>query len=69
MDTAGGGLLDRSEDLLARVGRGSLQPGLAAVAADAHDVETARGAMRIVVRALWIWLVVVALLVLAGSAA
>jgi membrane protein required for beta-lactamase induction len=63
------GLLDRNEDLLARVGCGSLQPGLASVPAGELDVAAARGAMRIVVRALWIWLVVVALLVLVGSAA
>jgi membrane protein required for beta-lactamase induction len=62
------GLLDRSEDLLARVGCGSLRPSLAGVPAQAMDAATARGAMRIVVRALWIWLVVVAVLVLAGSA-
>jgi membrane protein required for beta-lactamase induction len=66
---SGGGLLDRSEDLLARVGCGALQPSLAVVPAAGLDVATARGALRIVVRALWIWLVVVALLVLIGSAA
>jgi membrane protein required for beta-lactamase induction len=65
----GNSLLDRSEDLLARVGRGSLQPSLAVVPASELDVATARGALRIVVRALWIWLVAVALLVLVGSAA
>ena len=68
VDGASHGLLDRSEDLLARVGCGSLRPSLASVPADGLDVATARGAMRIVVRALWIWLVVVAALVLAGSA-
>jgi hypothetical protein len=46
-----------------------LQPSLAAVPASELDVATARGALRIVVRALWIWLVAVALLVLVGSAA
>lgn len=66
---AGDGLLERSEDLLARVGCGSLQPSLAAVPASELDVATVRGALRIVVRALWIWLVAVALLVLVGSAA
>lgn len=68
VDGAGGGVLDRNEELLARVGCGSLQPSLAGVAPDALDLATARGAMRIVERALWIWLVAVALLVLAGSA-
>jgi AmpE protein len=68
VDGENSGLLDRTEDLLARVGCGSLQPGLASVPPGELDVATARGAMRIVVRALWIWLVVVALLVLAGRA-
>ncbi len=69
VDGAGHGLLDRSEDLLARVGCASLQPSLAGVPAGALDLATARGALRIVVRALWVWLVAVALLVLGGSAA
>lgn len=69
VDGAGREMLERTEDLLARVGCGSLQPSLAGLAPDALDVATARGALRIVERALWIWLVVVALLVLAGSAA
>jgi len=69
VDGASRGPLDRNEDLLARVGCGSLQPSLAGVGADQLDLATARGALRIVLRALWIWLVVVALLVLAGSAA
>lgn len=68
VDGASHGLLDRSEDLLARVGCASLQPSLASVPAEALDLATARGAMRIVVRALRIWLVAVALLVLGGSA-
>ena len=66
VDRAATGLLDRAEDLLARVGRGSLQPSLAATAADRLDLETARGAWRIVSRALWIWIAAIALLVLAG---
>jgi membrane protein required for beta-lactamase induction len=69
VDGAGNGLVERSEDLLARVGRGSLQPSIAAVPAAEPDLATARGAWRIVVRALWIWLAAVAVLVLAGSAA
>jgi membrane protein required for beta-lactamase induction len=69
VDSAGNGLLDRAEDLLARVGRGALQPGLASVPAAGLALATARGAWRIVVRALWIWLAAVAMLVLAGSAA
>ena len=63
-----GGVLDRAEDLLARVGKGSLQPSLAGVAPEALDVATARGAWRIVQRALWIWLAAIALLVITGAA-
>jgi iron complex transport system substrate-binding protein len=66
VDRAATGLLDRAEDLLARVGKGSLQPSLAGVPADRLDVATARGALRIVARSLWIWLAVIALLVLLG---
>ena len=69
VDGAVGGLLDRTEDLLARVGKGSLQPSLASVAPESLDATTVRGAWRIVSRATWIWLVVIALLVLAGEAA
>jgi len=69
VDGAASGLLDRTEDLLARVGKGSLQPSLASVAPESLDATTARGAWRIVSRATWIWLVVIALLVLAGEAA
>ena len=63
------GLLGGSEELLARVGKGSLQPSLADVAPDALDSAAAGGAWRIVSRAIWIWLAVIALLVLAGSVA
>jgi len=69
IDRATESLLDRSEDLLARVGRASLQPSLVGVPPDALDAATARGAWRIVARSTWLWLVVIALLVLAGSAA
>jgi membrane protein required for beta-lactamase induction len=69
VDRAAGGLLDRTEDLLARVGKGSLQPSLAGIPPQSLDAATARGAWRIVARATWIWLVVIALLVLAGEAA
>jgi membrane protein required for beta-lactamase induction len=69
VDGAASGLLDRTEDLLARVGKGSLQPSLASIAPESLDAATARGAWRIVSRATWIWLVVIALLVLAGEAA
>jgi membrane protein required for beta-lactamase induction len=69
VDSAAAGLLDRSEDLLARVGRASLQPSIAAAEAATLDVATARGAWRIVARAAWIWLALVALLVLAGTVA
>jgi len=69
VDGAASGLLDRTEDLLARVGKGSLQPSLAGLAPESLDATTARGAWRIVSRATWIWLVVIALLVLAGEAA
>jgi AmpE protein len=62
------GVLDRAEDLLARVGKGSLQPSLAAVPPEALDVATARGAWRIVQRSLWIWVAVIALLVITGAA-
>ncbi len=62
------GVLDRSEDLLARVGKGSLQPSLASVHPDSLDVATARGAWRIVQRSLWIWVAVIALLVITGAA-
>jgi membrane protein required for beta-lactamase induction len=69
VDRAAGGLLDRSEDLLARVGKGSLQPSLSGIPPESLDLATARGAWRVVARATWIWLVVIALLVLAGEAA
>ena len=67
VDRATTGLLDRAEDLLARVGKGSLQPSLARVESDHLDVATARGAWRIVSRALWIWVAAIAVLVLAGA--
>lgn len=69
VDGASTGLLDAAEDLLARVGRGSLQPSIAEVAAADLDLATARGAWRIVSRSLWIWLAAIAVLVLAGNAA
>ena len=69
VDQASHGLLDRTEDLLARVGAGSLQASLTRVPADELDVATARGAWRIVSRALWVWLAVIAALILAGSIA
>jgi membrane protein required for beta-lactamase induction len=69
VDRASPGVLDRAEDLLARVGRGSLQPSLASVPPEELDLATARGARRIVLRALWIWLAIVAALVLAGTVA
>jgi membrane protein YqaA with SNARE-associated domain len=69
VDRASRALLDRTEDLLARVGKGSLQPSLAGVRPEALDAATARGAWRIVARSAWIWLAVIALLVLAGEAA
>jgi len=67
--SASRGVLGRAEDLLARVGRASLQPSLAAVPAAEVDVATVRGAWRIVERSVWIWLAVIAALVLAGTAA
>ena len=67
-DGASERLLDRTEDLLARVGRGALQPSLGGVPAGDLEAATARGAWRIVSRALVIWLVAVAMLTLAGSA-
>jgi membrane protein required for beta-lactamase induction len=67
VDSAGVGLLDRAEGLLARVGKGSLQPSLAEIEPEALDVATATGAWRVVSRALWIWLAVIAVLVLAGA--
>jgi membrane protein required for beta-lactamase induction len=69
VDRASRGLLDRTEDLLARVGKGSLQPSLAGAAPEVLDAATARGAWRIVARSAWIWVAVIALLVLAGEAA
>jgi AmpE protein len=68
VDPVGKGILDRSEDLLARVGAGSLRSGLATVAPGEFDSVAAAGAWRIVSRSVWIWLAVVAILVLAGSA-
>jgi AmpE protein len=68
VDRVGEGILDRSEDLLARVGKGSLQTSLSAVAPEALDSAAASGAWRIVSRSVWIWLAVIAVLVLAGSA-
>jgi len=61
-------VLDRTEGLLARVGKGSLQPSLVDVPAADLDAATARGAWRIVARAVWIWLAVIAVLVLVGPA-
>jgi AmpE protein len=69
VDRAAENALDRSEDLLARVGTASLQPSLADLPPETLDAATARGAWRIVFRSTWIWLAVIALLVLAGSAA
>jgi membrane protein required for beta-lactamase induction len=69
VDEAAEKLLDRTEDLLARVGRGSLGPSLVGLAPQSLDAATARGAWRIVSRAGWIWLSAIALLVLAGSVA
>ena len=66
VDSAGVGLLDRAEGLLARVGKSSLQPSLAEIEPETLDVATATGAWRVVSRALWIWLSVIAVLVLAG---
>jgi membrane protein required for beta-lactamase induction len=62
------GVLDRAEDLLARVGKGSLQPSLATANPDTLDIATARGAWRVVQRSLWIWVAVIALLVITGGA-
>jgi membrane protein required for beta-lactamase induction len=67
VDSAGAGLLDRAEGLLARVGRSSLQPSLAGVAVEALDHATASGAWRLVSRAIWVWLAVIAVLVIAGT--
>jgi AmpE protein len=61
------GVLDRAEDLLARVGKGSLQPTLASATPDRLDIATARGAWRIVHRSLWIWVAVIAFLVITGT--
>jgi len=69
VDQAAESLLDRSDDLLARVGKASLQPSLAGLPPEMLDAATARGAWRIVSRSTWTWLVVIALLVLAGSVA
>jgi membrane protein required for beta-lactamase induction len=69
VEGAAASALDRSEDLLARVGKASLQPSLAGVPPESLDAATARGALRIVARSTWIALVAIALLVLAGSAA
>jgi membrane protein required for beta-lactamase induction len=69
VDEAAVGLLDRSEDLLARVGRASLQPSLAGLPPETLDAATARGAWRIVARSTWIWLAAIAALVLVGSVA
>jgi len=66
VDRASTGLLDRAEDLLARVGKASLQPSLVGVPPEQIDVATGRGAWRIVSRSLWIWVAGIALLVLTG---
>ncbi|HEX9206723.1 MAG TPA: regulatory signaling modulator protein AmpE [Steroidobacteraceae bacterium] len=65
VDRAGSGILDRAEDILARVGTASLQPSLVGVGPERIDVATARGAWRIVFRALLIWIAVIAVCVLA----
>ena len=67
VDEASESALERSEELLVRVGRGSLQPSLADVPPAELDLATARGAWRIVSRSIWIWLAVIAVLVLVGS--
>jgi membrane protein required for beta-lactamase induction len=69
VDQAAESLLDRSEGLLARVGKASLQPSLAGMPPEVLDAATARGAWRIVSRSTWIWLAVIAALVLVGSVA
>jgi len=69
VDQAAESLLDRSEGLLARVGKASLQPSLASLPPEALDAAMARGAWRIVSRSTWIWLAVIASLVLVGSVA
>jgi membrane protein required for beta-lactamase induction len=69
VDQAAEGLLDRSEGLLARVGKASLQPSLAGLPPEGLDAATASGAWRIVSRSTWIWLAVIAALVLVGSVA
>jgi AmpE protein len=60
------GSLDRSEDLLARVGCAALQPSLALAQPESLELATVQGAWRIVRRALWIWVFCLALLTLAG---
>jgi len=67
VDQAAESLLDRSEDLLARVGKASLRPSLAGLPPEVLDAATARGAWRIVSRSTWVWLAVIAALVLVGS--
>jgi len=69
VDRAAESVLDRSEALLARVGKASLQPSLAGLPAEVLDAATARGAWRIVSRSTWIWLAAIAALVLVGSLA
>jgi membrane protein required for beta-lactamase induction len=69
VDRAAESVLDRNDDLLARVGKASLQPSLAGLPPESLDAATARGALRIVARATLIWLALIALLVLAGSIA
>jgi AmpE protein len=64
----GSRMLDRSEDLLARVGKGALRATLAGLPDLELDAAAAGGALRIVTRAVWIWLAVIAVLVLAGRA-
>jgi membrane protein required for beta-lactamase induction len=66
VDRGASAILDRAEDLLARVGKGSLQPSLATVPPEQLDVARVRGAWRIVSRSLWMWVAVIAVLVLAG---
>jgi membrane protein required for beta-lactamase induction len=45
-----------------------LQPSLAAANPETLNVATARGAWRIVQRSLWIWVAVIAFLVITGAA-
>jgi AmpE protein len=57
---------DKNDQILVHVGRGALQLASSTEAASTASVEAVRGAMRLVQRALVIWLVLLSALTLVG---